>query len=213
MVQLRAVPEGGPAGSRTDAALPYTFYDRYTAALDGAFARTFDRRQPLPAVFAVHFLNSAGFFSTDSRIRMWRETAFALPPTCNYSPQQAWPEFIRFDEHENAVVRGRSSASALRLPIAVRCRASAICRFPTRRRTEVSNDVGGWLYVNLDNGGSAAYSSTQPRGYDRQLVRHSQNWLMITDTYFSYFTLRNAGPLGNGCTPVPARSSHIGPLP
>jgi len=52
MVHLRAVPEGGPPGALGGVAvatnLPFTFYDRYTTG----FARTIDRRQPLPSVFA-----------------------------------------------------------------------------------------------------------------------------------------------------------------
>src|SRR6185295_8049388 len=52
LVHIRAVPEGGGAGSKTATALPYTFYDRYTPAS----TRTIDRRQPLPSTFEARFV-------------------------------------------------------------------------------------------------------------------------------------------------------------
>jgi hypothetical protein len=55
MVHIRAVPEGGGAGSSVTTALPYTFYDRYTQQI----RRTFDRRQPLPSTFAARFIQGA----------------------------------------------------------------------------------------------------------------------------------------------------------
>ena len=45
MVHIRAIPEGGAAGSNVATELPYTFYDRYTPAAN----RIQDRRQPLPS--------------------------------------------------------------------------------------------------------------------------------------------------------------------
>jgi hypothetical protein len=50
LVHIRTVPEGGPAGTMASTSLPYTFYDRYTAALPQGTA---DRRQPLPSAFAA----------------------------------------------------------------------------------------------------------------------------------------------------------------
>src|SRR5258706_1709737 len=52
MVHIRAVPEGGGAGSNVGTALPYTFYDRYTPAA----SRKVDRRQPLPSTYAARFI-------------------------------------------------------------------------------------------------------------------------------------------------------------
>ncbi|MCU1230828.1 MAG: hypothetical protein JWO97_3712, partial [Acidobacteria bacterium] len=46
LVHIRAIPEGGPAGSVVETNLPYTFYDRFTT-IGPAFPRTRDRRQPL----------------------------------------------------------------------------------------------------------------------------------------------------------------------
>ena len=55
MVHIRAIPEGGPAGTPLTGAqtnLPFTFYDRYTPATN----RTLDRRQPLPALWAARYI-------------------------------------------------------------------------------------------------------------------------------------------------------------
>src|SRR5207253_3250451 len=69
LVPIRAVPEGGPAGSVPGTNLPYTFYDRYTF---GVVPRTIDRRQPLPTVWAARFINGGtGAFNTNFKI--WRE--------------------------------------------------------------------------------------------------------------------------------------------
>ena len=212
MVHLRAVPEGGAAGSRADAVLPYTFYDRYTAGLDRTFARTYDRRQPLPATFAVHFL--AGGYYYSSRIRLWREMISGVTASCSSWGMQPLPDFVRFDEHENASIRGNIYCVSPPPPSCGYLASVGEYSFSIAPENGISADAGGWLYVNLDNGGSAAYSSTQPRGYDRQVVRHSQNWLMVRDTDLHYYsTLRNAVPLGNGCSPAGAPQSHIGALP
>jgi hypothetical protein len=66
----------------------------------------------------------------------------------------------------------------------------------------LGHDVGGWIYLNLNNGGSAAYST----------ARHSQNWVITTmfaDPTFA--TEEPALALANGCTPAPARGAQIGP--
>jgi len=66
LVHIRAVPEGGLAGQPAVLTnLPYTFYDRYTPAA----ARTFDRRQPLPSVFAARYIQGGtGAFNTNFKI-------------------------------------------------------------------------------------------------------------------------------------------------
>jgi hypothetical protein len=75
-------------------------------------------------------------------------------------------------------------------------------------------DVGGWLYLNLNNGGSPGYSITShPSGAitvgaptQFGYPRASQNW--VTATMFgnaggSRMTAEfDAAPLGNGCTPA-----------
>src|SRR5918911_410653 len=110
LVPIRAVPEGGPAGSVPGTNLPYTFYDRYTA---GIVPRTIDRRQPLPALWAARFINGGtGAFNTNFKI--WREgitigacsgAGIAAASNSNL----AIAEVVRFDEHENATVLGTPS--------------------------------------------------------------------------------------------------------
>src|SRR6185436_11181264 len=105
LVPIRAVPEGGPAGSVPGTNLPYTFYDRYTA---GIVPRTIDRRQPLPATWAARFINGGtGAFNTNFKI--WREgitigacTGAGLAAASNSN--LAIREVVRFDEHENATI-------------------------------------------------------------------------------------------------------------
>src|SRR6266508_4395236 len=105
LVPIRAVPEGGPAGSVPGTNLPYTFYDRYTA---GIVPRTIDRRQPLPTNWSARFISGGtGAFNTNFKI--WREgisigacsgAGIAAVSNSNLSVR----EVVRFDEHENATV-------------------------------------------------------------------------------------------------------------
>src|SRR5947209_6425360 len=68
MVHIRAVPEGGGAGSNVATELPCTFYDRYTPVAN----RVRDRRQPLPSTFAARYIEGGpGAFATNYTI--WRE--------------------------------------------------------------------------------------------------------------------------------------------
>ncbi|MEO8218296.1 MAG: hypothetical protein ABI718_14545, partial [Acidobacteriota bacterium] len=65
-----------------------------------------------------------------------------------------------------------------------------------------SGDVGGWMYLNLHNGGSASYSTT----------RHSQNWVGIQMTAEGRFGVDFwAAALGNGCSPAVGVGATIGP--
>src|SRR5207237_8071257 len=106
LVHIRAVPDGGLAGSVGQQILPYTFYDRYTPA----GARHIDRRQPLPSVFAARWINGGPTgFATNYII--WREGV--VGPTmdaCAYAKNATLPikssMIVRFDEHENPVVVG-----------------------------------------------------------------------------------------------------------
>ncbi len=107
MVHIRAVPEGGNAGTSPGTNLPYTFYDRYTAGVVGG-NRHIDRRQPLPALFAARFIQGGtGGFNTNYKI--WREgIQVGCPTTAATAPanNSAIPvtEIVRFDEHENASI-------------------------------------------------------------------------------------------------------------
>jgi hypothetical protein len=212
MVHIRAVPEGGGAGANVPTGLPYTFYDRYTPAA----TRTFDRRQPLPSTFAVRYIQGGtGAFATNYTI--WREGLTGPGASCAShinNASIALGEFIRFDEHENPTAFTFS-------PICVPCGPSAPT-LPVASSTNttssafpflVGKDVGGWMYMNLNNGGSPKYSVTNHAGGTTTSTptvfgtpRASQNW--VTATMFgnaggNRMTAEfDAAPLGNGCTPA-----------
>jgi hypothetical protein len=230
MVHIHAVPEGGGAGSKVGTALPYTFYDRYTPAS----TRTFDRRQPLPSTFAARFIEfGPGMFATN--LTIWREGLNGSGASCasyaNNNSVMRVGELVRFDEHENA--RGfvfspictPCGPSAPTLPAA----SSTASSGPTYPQ-EIGSDVGGWLYLNLDNGGSTSYSVTKdiggvpgptsaatnlaPVGLTTAIgPRPSQNWVTVTmfgtaggNRMTAEF---DAASLGNGCSPAAFPSANV----
>jgi hypothetical protein len=154
MVPIRAIPEGGLSGAgggqvvRTN--LPFTFYDRYTPA----GARAADRRQPLPSMWALRYIEGgSGNWTTDFKI--WREGVTAGLPTCgsNGTVQDNQgiiiANVVRLDEHENAMGYSYNICSACRLippnlPATSRT-SSASGPFPAMN----SNDIGGWFFLNL----------------------------------------------------------------
>ncbi len=212
MVHIRAVPEGGGAGANVPTGLPYTFYDRYTPAV----TRTIDRRQPLPSTFAARFIQGGtGTFATN--LTIWREGVTGAGTSCASNINNAIidiGEFFRFDEHENPT-------SLNFIPICQPCGPFSTT-LPAASSTNTANsafpsivgtDVGGWLYLNLNNGGAPVYSVTNHAGVATTSAltafgypRASQNW--VTATMFgnaggSRMTAEfDAAPLGNGCTPA-----------
>jgi len=233
MVHIRAVPEGGPAGSVPGTNLPYTFYDRYTATL---VPRTIDRRQPLPSTFAARYIQGGpDAFATNYKI--WREGfGIGLCGTVTQNATLLASEVIRFDERENLFTfeLGFSNSSNLGsssfitpqvyLPV-TSVTNTASDRYPLLARVSGSIDVGGWMYLNLSNRGSSGYSAARP-GFapDASLTwvgpRASQNWVVI-----EMFGHAGAGGgnrltvdfdaawLGNGCSPAafPIYAFSIGP--
>jgi hypothetical protein len=226
MVHIRAVPEGGGAGSNVATALPYTFYDRYTPV----GRRTFDRRQPLPSTYATRFIQggTAGF---RTNLTIWRE-GFGTGSCADAkaSKEMLVSEIVRFDEHENPF--------ALGTPIFCTCFSPPTTLPPTSSTASYSPsypalgtaDVGGWFYLNLNNGGSTTYSVTRdvggvpgptnaktalaPVGATTNLgPRPSQNWVTVTmfgNLGTSYLTAEfDAASLGNGCSPAGFLSSVV----
>jgi hypothetical protein len=186
LVHIRAIPEGGAAGSHPGTQLPYTFYDRYTTR---APSRTFDRRQPLPSAFAPRFIQGSGDFFTN--LKIWREGPAAIDACATNAKlfsAMSVGEIIRFDEHENPafVVLPVIPCGACEpaLPIASSVATSA-APFPQSS----SSDLGGWMYLNLHDG-----RSTRP----------SQNWV-VTSMHAEgrYSVDMDSVPLGNGCSPIP----------
>jgi hypothetical protein len=161
VVHLRAIPGGGPASIPLNTDLPYTFYDRYTPRnLENGFNRTADRRQPLPSTFAARFLQLPDLFKTDMII--WREGVNDATSCADAARNAALPvaDEIRFDEHENPT--GLASGIVIGPPLSApvypetSSTPTAAGFFPAFP----SGDAGGWLYLNLNNGGSTAYSVT-----------------------------------------------------
>jgi hypothetical protein len=223
MVHIRAVPEGGGAGSKVATALPYTFYDRYTPATN----RTSDRRQPLPSTFAARFVQGGTPVSPFSplsvywtNLNIWREgfgSGSCSDATASATMNVA--EVVRFDEHENPFTFGSDSLlSRPRLP-ATSATSSSNPLYPAM----VSSDLGGWFYLNLNNGGSTTYSvphdGVAPVGSTTTVgPRPSQNWVTVTmfGTYSGGNRLSaefDAASLGNGCSPAdfPSSAVPIGP--
>ncbi|HEX9984517.1 MAG TPA: hypothetical protein VGF69_14750 [Thermoanaerobaculia bacterium] len=171
MVHIRAIDKNGD--------LPYTFYDRYATA-----GR--DRRQPLPSTFAARFIDgSASSFETD--LLMWREPLLGGSAMCGDFGRNVAPVayVVRFDERENATVLG---TSPLMTPTAARVPTSS-SGFPT---LSGSGDVGGWLYLDLDDSSAEG--------------RPSQSWVVTNMSAEGRYSVAvDATALTNGCAVAEAR--------
>jgi hypothetical protein len=237
MVHIRAVPEGGPAGSLANVPtnLPFTFYDRYTNNGQGQI-RTIDRRQPLPSLWAARYIQGGpGAFATNYKI--WREgygNGTCVAGANGNAANGALPvaEIVRFDEHENP----NTAAPCTQSP----CPASQTVTMPetSAQNTTSSNfptissaDVGGWMYLNLNNLGlnsagtalATGYSITRNNGAGgvtsvtvaptgltppgTSTVRPSQNWVIVEmfgNAGSNRLTVDfDAAWLGNGCSANP----------
>jgi hypothetical protein len=235
MVHIRAVPEGGPAGTPLAGAqtnLPYTFYDRYTPATN----RTLDRRQPLPAVWAARYIQGGtGNFATNFKI--WRE-GFGAGSCGTVAQNAAIPvtEVVRFDEHENPNTSTPCTQSPCPTPTAVTLPETSATNVAGGTFPQLTGaDVGGWMYLNLNNGGSANYSVTRNVGGVPTIVtganagttglapagtattiRPSQNWVIVEmfgNAGVNRLTVDfDAAWLGNGCSPAVAAGATIAPV-
>jgi hypothetical protein len=206
LVHIRAVPEGGPAGTVGLTALPYTFYDRFTPA----GKRQMDRRQPLPSAWAARWIQApSGGFSTDFMI--WRESTAAGDATCGAVARgvnTALAEVVRFDERENPT----TSVEAHALPGSARVGTMSEY-FPALQ----TSDLQGWLYVNADNGGSATYSVAPGRNLTTASAtttgpRPGQSWITpMMSAEGRYSVNMPATMMANGCTPSPAKRAVVAP--
>jgi hypothetical protein len=227
MVHIRAIPEGGSAGSHYGSNLPYTFYDRFTISLPGQRQRTFDRRQPLPSVFAARWIEG-GTAGLNSSYKIWREGVVAGTQDCSkVSRNRAMPtgylQTIRFDERENSFgITGFVGCTCRPeppvLPAAARVSSMDLSVFPGNGS---SVDVSGWMYMNLNNGGAQGYSANGRTGSlttpfappaSETMIRPSQNWVIVSMSAMGRYSVDfDAAMLGNGCSPARIQAGRIGP--
>jgi len=214
LVHIRAIPEGGPAASfaTVTSNLPFTFYDRYTAtggtAISAGAPRNVDRRQPLPSTFAARYIQGGtDQFSTNFKI--WREGInVAGCATALLNSNLAVSEIVRFDEHENFLANVASNGPIISPPPAnapgvtlpeTSSTPTSAATFPAMNF--VTNDVSGWMYLNLDNGGRNAVVNPF------STLRASQNWVIVSMFAQGRFSVDfDAAWLGNGCSPPAAIS-------
>jgi hypothetical protein len=226
MVHLRAVPEGGGAGSNVGTALPYTFYDRYTPV----GRRTLDRRQPLPSTYATRFIQG-GTSAFSTNLSIWREGFGAGScADAKASAEMNVAEIVRFDEHENPFTLSQQLNCTCFTPAPTLPATSSFGSANPLYPALTTPDVGGWFYLNLDNGGSTTYSVTKDVGgvpgptNGRTVLapvgstttigpRPSQNWVTVTmfgNLGTSHMTAEfDAASLGNGCSPAAFPSSMV----
>lgn len=210
LVHIRAIPEGGRAGTAVATALPFTFYDRFLP--DGK--RLMDRRQPLPSAWASRWIQGgSGGFNTD--LVLWRESTAAGSASCGdvaRGVQSAIVDMVRFDERENPTAVADDCGlddcgDIYSIPAAAR-----VSTFSDLFPAQASADVHGWMYLNLDNGGSEAYSAAPGRNFTHGSStttgpRPGQSWLLpLMEAEGRYSAAIPATALANGCTPSPARN-------
>jgi hypothetical protein len=189
LVHIRAIPEGGSAGSSAQAKVPMPdpFYDRYTPRDQ----RKADRRQPLPSVFSARFIEG-GPTGFQTNLIVWREGVVGPDRSeCAYAANEKLPVggIVRFDEHENAT----TIATGLTLPVSSITPSVASTLPPM-----TGPDVAGWFWTSLDNGNghtaTPAYSTQRP----------SQNWVVISMYAEGRYAVDfDATWLANGCTTAP----------
>jgi len=187
---------------RAISGLPYTFYDRYTPRTTPGI----DRRQPLPSVFAARFVQNS--YSLNTNFHIWREGITGTNAACsayqkNTGPAAVVTENVRFDEHENPTMLSSFCVNECQSTTVLLPEASSTPvswgAFPPM---STSGDIGGWMYLNLNNKGSAAYST----------LRASQNWVTVTMYSEGRYSVEfDAAAIVNGCTPPRPKGARIGP--
>ena len=213
MVHIRAIQ---PANGNSD--LPFTFYDRYTG---NGIDRRIDRRQPLPSTFAARWIGSGAF---QTEFVLWREAFTGATASCEKYVQNsavALTEIVRFDERENAAVAGPSICPPPTCGLPTTLAANRIPAYFVLFPVMTTTDSGGWMYMNLANGGKAEGEATSPYSASRNgfggvtLSREvSQNWVTVRMlTTAGYNIESDVVALGNGCSPPVemTQRAHIAP--
>lgn len=213
MVHIRAIPEGGAAGSALGGVtggftnLPYTFYDRYVPAAG------VDRRQPLPALWAARYIDGGtGDFGTDFAI--WREgvTGSSLESGCaDYSDNAglSFVEMVRFDERENPTVLQPECRISPCFDVEGALPETSLVSITDSSvipPDSTSADLGGWIYMNLTHDGDDNFAVP---------ARPTQNWVTVQMTAEGRYGVDfDAAYLGNGCSalePVTGAANPIRP--
>jgi len=166
LVHIRAIPEGGPAGTVVATNLPYTFYDRYTPGPGPS--RTVDRRQPLPGVWAARYIQG-GANNFNTNLKIWREGITTGADACSAYINNATllvTNIVRFDEHENPTTGGSGivcspcGPSVTTLPeTSATPTTSGV--FPNI--STAAGDIAGWMYLNLSNNSQGGTAGTTNR--------------------------------------------------
>jgi hypothetical protein len=204
-VHIRAIPEGGPAGSNVATNLPFTFYDRLTVG-NATSKRSIDRRQPLPTAFAAHYLQS-WLSDASTRLYIWRESSGGPNATCDSyvrNSNDILTDAVRFDEHENSFICCTGGFSGTPPPghPGLPSTAGVLTSSSLFPQNSGSADIGGWLYINMSNGGSPAYST----------ARGSQSWIAIEMfAQGRYSVISDAAALANGCSVAPKERAQVSP--
>jgi hypothetical protein len=181
LVHIRAVPEGGgPANLRSP--LGASFYERFTPA---GYAKTMDRRQPLPSRFAAPFRQGGSDGAVTSLV-IWREgTARGCPTSDDFFLPLDNTAFVRFDEHENPTTERPVCVVTCPpfkpdLPPLSLVNSTSI-DFPVQ-----GQDPGGWLFLDLNNPASG-------------LDRRTQSWVVVRRLTPQDARNVDATTLTNGC--------------
>lgn len=220
---------GTPAIARnTGTNFPYTFYDRYTVANASTpgLIREADRRQPLPGTFAARYIADVATGPTgfETYYSIWREGVISGNPSCAvnaaiggsgnsvYGANRNLParRIVRFDEQENPnVVTGCRFSPC---PGELFYNTEETSRNPVSNATffpadsTATDDLGGWMYLNLNGNGCIAPNCTD------RVNGASQAWVTVgMQAEGRYAVEFDAAALGNGCSTAPVLADPIRP--
>lgn len=203
LVHIRAVPEG-------DGASPVNLSRTFYGTLMPEANRTYDRRQPLPSVFAAHWIGGGGPGSFSTDLKIWREGATGIGANCSDYPHNSdipLAELVMFDEEENGI--GYTRYTGICDPGPCPDPRLGAGRYPLDDELPLPHNGAnaGWIYLNLDNP-------------DRPGAQ--QAWVIASMRAENRYSVDvDALALGNGCSPTESvsvisgdASEHfIGPLP
>jgi len=184
------------------------------------------QRQPLPSTFAARFIQG-GTSEFATNLKIWREGTVGAGASCaataNNNQWISISELTRFDEHENPYTFCTYFFCEPPGLVPALAATSSTNTVDSTYPYMAGTDVGGWMYLNLNDGGSTSYSvtnhasgiaSSAPTVFGNP--RASQNWVTVTmfgKSSGSRMTAElDAAPLANGCTPS-ITPAGIGPYP